>query len=293
MPLAILAYHSHHVVGPGYDANDHVALARDLDALTDGGWRIVPLDGLVRAHAQGTDARLVALTFDDGPVYDVADVDHPCYGRQRGFANAMRDFAARRPGGQPGLHATSFVIASPEARATMEAHADPAYTWLGPGALDQTWWNPAIDSGLVAIANHSWDHLHPALAEVAHGQDARGDFARVTSVADADRQVRAAARYLAAATHGRAAPYFAYPFGHHNDFLAGEYLPALGASVCAAAVTTEPSQNASARKSLRIAPAPESAPPPPPSVSPFGVNTRRETMRWRLSVVITCSALRT
>ena len=243
MPLAILAYHSHHVVGPDYAANDHVAFAADLESLTDAGWRIAPLAEVVRRHAEGGASgteRVVALTFDDGPVYDVADVDHPCYGRQRGFANAMRDFAARRPGGQPGLHATSFVIASPEARATMEAHADPAYTWLGPGALDQTWWNPAIDSGLVAIANHSWDHLHPALAEVAHGQDARGDFARVTSVADADRQVRAAARYLAAATHGRAAPYFAYPFGHHNDFLAGEYLPALGASVCAAAVTTEP-----------------------------------------------------
>jgi hypothetical protein len=120
MPLAILAYHSHHVVGPGYRENDHVAFARDLDGLTDAGWRIVPLADLVRAHREGASDRLVALTFDDGPVYDVEDVVHPDYGLQRGFANAMRAFAARRPGAQPSLHATSFVIASPEARFAME-----------------------------------------------------------------------------------------------------------------------------------------------------------------------------
>ena len=57
--------------------------------------------------------------------------------------------------------------------------------------------------------------------------------------------------------------------------------------------TTEPSQKASTRKSLRIVPAPGSSPPPPPSSPPFGVSTRRLTMRWRLSVVITCSAFST
>ena len=103
MPLAILAYHSHHVVGPGYGENDHVAFARDLDGLTDAHWRIVPLADLVRAHREGVSERLVALTFDDGPVYDVEDVVHPDYGLQRGFANAMRAFAARRPGAQPSL----------------------------------------------------------------------------------------------------------------------------------------------------------------------------------------------
>ena len=48
-------------------------------------------------------------------------------------------------------------------------------------------------------------------------------------------------------------------------------------------VVTEPSQNASTRKSFRSVPAPASAPPPPPSVSPLGVSTRREMIRWRLS----------
>jgi hypothetical protein len=88
MPLAILAYHSHHIVGPGYAANDHVAFERDLDLLTDAGWRIVPLAHLVRAHHEGAPEPLVALTFDDGPVYDVEDVVHPEFGRQTSFANA-------------------------------------------------------------------------------------------------------------------------------------------------------------------------------------------------------------
>lgn len=240
MPLAILAYHSHHVVGPGYDANDHVAFAHDLDLLTDAGWRIVPLADLVRAHAEGTQARLVAITFDDGPVYDVEDVEHPEYGVQRSFLGAMREFARRRPGAQPGLHATSFVIASPEGRLAMESTADPRYTWLAPGSLGDAWWGPAIDSGLVAIANHSWDHLHPALPAVRHSRDARADFAQVDSVADADAQIRDASAFLWSATGGRASPYFAYPFGHTNAFLARDYLPAVGAGVCAAAFTTEP-----------------------------------------------------
>ena len=240
MPLAVLTYHSHHVVGPDYASNDHVAFARDIDTLTDAGWRIVPLAELVRRQKHGTPEHLCAITFDDGPVYDVDDVVHPAYGVQVGFANAMRAFAARRPGAQPGLHATSFVIASPAARRAMEAHADPRYTWLAPGALGEEWWPAALDSGLVAIANHSWDHLHPGLREVAHSRDVRGDFTQVLTLPDADAQVRQAARYLAGATGGRASPYFAYPYGHHNVFLARDYLPSVGADVCAAAFTTEP-----------------------------------------------------
>ena len=55
-------------------------------------------------------------------------------------------------------------------------------------------------------------------------------------------------------------------------------------------VATEPSQNASTRKSRRTVPGPPSLPPPPPSVSPFGVSTRRDTIRWRLSSFTTSSA---
>ena len=60
-----------------------------------------------------------------------------------------------------------------------------------------------------------------------------------------------------------------------------------------ASVATEPSQNASVRKSRRTVPGPESSPPPPPSDAPFGVNTRREMIRCRVSSLRTCSDLLT
>jgi peptidoglycan/xylan/chitin deacetylase (PgdA/CDA1 family) len=166
----------------------------------------------------------VALTFDDGPVYDSIDFMHPRYGTQRGFLGIMRDFAARH--GDMRLHATSFVIASPEARRCMESTYDPGHSFVGPGALRDDWWSPAIDSSMLAIANHSWDHLHERLPHVAHSQQARSDFTRVASARDAEAQIAEAARYIDAKTNGRAAPWFAYPFGHYNRFLAHEYLPA-------------------------------------------------------------------
>ena len=150
----------------------------------------------------------------------------------------MRTAAGRR---QPELSATSFVIASPEARKVAESTFDRQYTYLVPGALDDAWWNRAIDSGILDIANHSWDHLHPALPRTAHSEDARADFTRVVNDADADAQILAAARYLRERTGGRAAPYFAYPFGHWNDFLTRDYLPRRHADVdVRAAFTTEP-----------------------------------------------------
>ena len=132
----------------------------------------------------------MAITFDDGPIYDVEGFTHPRFGAQRGFLGIMRDFvAARGSCAQPGLSATSFVIASAEARQVIEATYDAAYTYVGPGAMTDAWWNGAIDSGLIAIGNHSWDHLHPALPRVAHSRQARGDFTQVLSVEDADAQI--------------------------------------------------------------------------------------------------------
>lgn len=246
MKAVLLGYHAHHVVGDDYARNDHVALPADLDVITAAGWRIVPLPELIAAVAavgeNDDDGRkLVALTFDDGPVYDVDDFVHPAYGPQRSFLNALRDFRDRHGGqAQPGLHATSFVIASPAARAAMESSFDREYTWLAPGALDESWWAAATNTGLLAIANHSWDHLHPALAEVAHSGNARGDFSRVVTFADADAQILRAQSYIAERTGGRAASVFAYPFGHYNDFLAERYFPARAQYGFVGAVTADP-----------------------------------------------------
>ena len=233
----VLTYHSHRIQGPDYARNDHVAFAVDLQTIDRSGAHIVSLETLVDAiaahqsgHAGTEDGpMLVALTFDDGPVWDYADFHHPAFGPQRSFANAMRDFLAARTGRkQHEVCATSFVIASPEARHAMESTFDAEYTFLMPGAMNDDWWREAADSGLIAIGNHSWDHLHPALASVAHSRQVRGDFAQVATAADADAQIRAAANYIDARTGGRAAPFFAYPYGHCNDFLAADYLPHAG-----------------------------------------------------------------
>jgi peptidoglycan/xylan/chitin deacetylase (PgdA/CDA1 family) len=246
----ILTYHSHHVVGSEYDRNDHVALPLDLHLITEMGFRIVSLDRIVAAAAGARDVEAendptfrgyVALTFDDGPAFDFEDFDHPVLGRQRGFVRLLEDFRASSPGArQPELCATSFVIASPEARRAMEDTFDAQYTFLTPGSMTDAWWAPAIATSLLSIANHSWDHLHPGLARVAHSRQVRSDFAQVTSVEDADAQIAEAARFIAARTNGRVAPYFAFPFGQYNDFLTDDYLPTRGRAIgLRAALTTD------------------------------------------------------
>jgi len=122
----------------------------------------------------------------------------------------------------------------------METTYDPAHSYVGPGALGDDWWLPAIGTGLLAIANHSFDHLHERLPRVAHSTQARGDFTQVLSPQDADAQIAAAAAYIDRRTGGRSAPFFAYPFGHYNAFLTDDYLPTHGARLgLRAAFTTD------------------------------------------------------
>jgi peptidoglycan/xylan/chitin deacetylase (PgdA/CDA1 family) len=260
---AILTYHSHHVIGNDYGNNDHVALPLDLALIAALGHRIVPLQAIVSAVEDGKlgpgddgDAMLVAITFDDGPIFDIDDFIHPQFGPQRGFVRIMQDFLATPAGStQAELNATSFVIASPQARQIMETTFDPEYTYLGPGSMGDAWWDRAIDTGLISIATHSWDHLHPALPEVAHSTQARADFTQVLTPADADRQIRESFTYIAAHTSGRSLPFFAYPFGHYNDYLSNDYLPASridGRAMARAAFTAEPRKLSSGENLWRL-----------------------------------------
>ncbi len=229
--MFILTYHSHHIAGPDYASNDHVALAADLRVIDAAGYRIVPLaelTDLFLAMQRGEaldppQMRVVALTFDDGPEYDAVDYDHPSLGVQPSFLRILDEFAAG--GRQAGACATSFVIASPDARRCMEAATRSGPYHLHEGALNDDWWSDAIDSGRLAIANHSWDHLHPALPRVAHSRQVRGDFTSVDNAGDADLQIDAATRYIDRRTGGRAAPFFAYPFGQYSRYLVEEYFP--------------------------------------------------------------------
>src|SRR5688572_29922956 len=130
LTMLVLAYHSHNISGTDYATNDHVALASDLRSLHAAGAEIVPLEAVAATMRAGLPERdrRVALTFDDGPLFDYADFEHPRFGPQRGFLNILRDFRQEvGQAAQPGLHATSFVIASPQARRAMELAPDCGY----------------------------------------------------------------------------------------------------------------------------------------------------------------------
>lgn len=227
---AVLTYHSHNIFGTDYAVNDHIALASDLRALHALGVEIVPLERIAETcsgHEDGGERPLVGISFDDGPIFDVQDFDHPQFGSQRSFLNILRDFRDEiGDDAQPGLHATSFVIASPEARRAMERAPDCGYTFLEDWLTDE-WWTRALDSGLMDIGNHSWDHVHHAFEGVGIRSSARDDFTVVDNFDDAEKEIRAASRFIESRL-GRPAPLFAYPFGHVNDYLVKDYLPKHG-----------------------------------------------------------------
>ncbi|HET7403387.1 MAG TPA: polysaccharide deacetylase family protein [Usitatibacter sp.] len=224
MTLRVLAYHSHNISGDTYATNDHVALASDLGTLCQLGARIVPLEQIAQAVREGrideAGGLLVGLSFDDGPVFDIRDFEHPRFGPQRSFAAILRDFAVRTG---HDVHATSFVIASPEARRAMERAPDCGFPTL-PGWLGEDWWRQAADSSMLAIGNHSWDHVHHAPSRLAVDVAERDNFALVRDYVSADAEIRRAADYINARVAGRSR-LFAFPFGHVNDFLVHEYLP--------------------------------------------------------------------
>jgi peptidoglycan/xylan/chitin deacetylase (PgdA/CDA1 family) len=224
MTVRVLAYHSHNISGAEYATNDHVALASDLETMRGLGARIESLEaiaGRVRDGRIGDERDLVVgLSFDDGPVFDFEDFEHPRFGPQRSFANILRDFTART--GMAAC-ATSFVIASPEARRAMERAEDCGYPWI-EGWLREAWWPQAIASGIFAIGNHSWDHVHHAPERIAADVRERDNFALVATEQAADAEIRQASDYINARVGGECRV-FAYPFGHVNGYLESEYLP--------------------------------------------------------------------
>lgn len=219
--VPVLAYHANNVADNRYAGNDHVALATDLRALHAAGWRCVSLDQVLDWHAGETeDAALrgcFAVTFDDGSDFDYRDIEHPSCGVQRSLFNVLKDFAEERG---VAAHAASFVIASPRARAQLDARC-----LVGRGWWNDDWWAAANASGFLSIECHGWDHLHPVLDTVAQRDDLAGDFRRVDTLEDCRRQLRDAAALIAERAGGRAPRYFAYPWGQYSDYLVADYLP--------------------------------------------------------------------
>jgi peptidoglycan/xylan/chitin deacetylase (PgdA/CDA1 family) len=223
--VPVLAYHGNNIADNHYAGNDHVALAEDLDALNQAGWRPASLDALLDWHEGRLDDaamhRRFVVTFDDGSDFDFHDIEHPSCGMQRSLFNVLRDFT--RDTGMA-VTAHSFVIASPQARRQLDERS-----LVGRGWWNDDWWAAANASGLLFIESHSWDHLHPVLDSVVQREGLAGDFARVDSVEDADIQLRQSAEYIARHAGGRRPRYFAYPWGQFSAYLVSDYLPARSA----------------------------------------------------------------
>ena len=173
MRIPVLAYHAVNIAGNDYANNDHVAFAADLRLIDDLGLRAVPVHWVVD-QLLGTATRdlagCVALTCDDGSDLDFTDVEHPTHGPQRSLYHGITDFHAERGvQAQPDLHLSCFVIASAEARGHLDRNCLAGLDWMS-----DRWWRPALETGRMAIENHSWDHNHaaiplPGIAGMARG----------------------------------------------------------------------------------------------------------------------------
>lgn len=224
MRVPVLTYHAVNIAGNDYSGNDHVAFASDLRLIHAMGLRIVPASWLVD-ELTGTVKRdlsnCVVLTCDDGSHFDYFDLDHPIHGPQRSLHNAMTDFVYEFGAeAQPNLHLTCFVIASPEAR----DHIDRGCL-IGSGWMSERWWKPALQSGRIAIENHSFDHNHAAIPLPGIDGMERGSFFPVDTRERADAEIAAAARYIDSAIAPNQTSLFCYPFGQSNAYLREEYFP--------------------------------------------------------------------
>jgi peptidoglycan/xylan/chitin deacetylase (PgdA/CDA1 family) len=221
LKAAILAYHSQNIAGTDTSNNDHVALAADLDALHAAGAGFISLydlvNGLFYGAALPSDRPLVCLTFDDGCDFDYKTLDFPGFGVQTGFLQIMEQFVRQHgESAQPGLHATSFVIADPGARQLIDQKS-----LFGKGHMSDHWWHDADKHPLMTIANHGLDHNHPDLEDIRY---ARGGFEVIDKYEFCHEQVVLAGELIEQKT-GLYPEFFAYPFGESSAYMRDEYFP--------------------------------------------------------------------
>ncbi len=238
LKIPVLTYHGMNINKNTYAENDHLALASDLETISELGLKVIPLSRVVDWH-QGSLPdeevfRTVAITFDDGSWFDYYDLDHPTCGVQRSMLNILKDFNLRNVSGHM-AHVTSFVISSPQARSSLDKSCMIGKDWWG----DQ-WWMDAVSSGIMDVECHSWDHVHPELDNVAQQNQIKGDFSQVKSFNDSEFQFTKAGEYIGSVLGNRPS-LFAYPYGSASDYVVNEYLPKYQSRHrFRAAFTTEP-----------------------------------------------------
>jgi peptidoglycan/xylan/chitin deacetylase (PgdA/CDA1 family) len=228
---AILTYHVTRLEAWTREGSDLLGLRADLRWLLERGIPLRTLDDLLDPDADG-----VAITFDDGTRIDAEPIEHPRLGRLPSALSILAEFADRLP---RAWHASTFVIASPDARATLASALAADY---GEDLMHARWWATAQASGLLAIENHSWDHNHPLLETSAQRDNRRGSFTFIDTESEAEAEIAQASRLIADAV-GRAPRHFAYPFGESSGFLRYDWLPRRGPELgLVAAYSTEPRQ---------------------------------------------------
>lgn len=218
----ILTYHSQVIESASYGQNAHIALAEDLQRIHKAGKKIIPLQWLVDfllGRGEIDLSHCVCITFDDGPDFDFYDLEYPGQGVQPSFLTLLNEFRREAGSEQPALQATSFVIASPAARAAIDNSA-----LLGKGWLSDHWWKKAQQSGLIEIQNHSWDHCHPALADLG-AERMLGNFWCVDDFDSCKLQVIQAGEMIGERLGGKTPNLFAYPYGQASDYLRYEFFP--------------------------------------------------------------------
>jgi hypothetical protein len=237
--VIILAYHSQAITGMQYENNEHVAFRSDVALLRRRAIPVLRLSHVVDLMRTGRFSRLppksACLTIDDGHDYDYLPVSHYTWGPQESMARILASAPRtswQRVTGQK-LSATSFVIASPDARRQIAGDVKD-----NPDRMADDWWAAAQASGNLDIGTHSWDHVHPWVKEVQSRPHVMEAFQNVDSPEEAEFQVAKACRFVMSKTGHDAARLFAYPFGQVSEYLVREYLPSQ--TLVRAAVTTEP-----------------------------------------------------
>jgi hypothetical protein len=237
MRAFVLTYHSGNLAGNEYASNNLLALADDLEHIHALRVPIVPLrrvvDALLRGAGRSLPPKVVAITLDDGLDFDFVDLVHPFHGPQRSVHSVLRRFAERHA---TEVHATTFVIASPDARRQIATREMLDHQWI-----NDYWWADAVASGLFHVGSHGWDHMSPSVVAPGESRGKSGTFLTVDNFAEADLQVRAAREYIEATAPNPGTALFAYPYGSASAYLIDEYLPRYGPSNgTIAAVTGEP-----------------------------------------------------
>jgi hypothetical protein len=225
-PIPVLTYHALNVPDKDYASNDHVALEQDLKHIRRLGFKVARLTDIAkltwsRAPSPLDSGSWLGLSFDDGTDFDYLDIDHDSYlGHVKSFYRILKESGAsgRREWPQP--TGTSFVIASPEARDVLDKTC-----MAGKNKWRDVWWAEAARTGILDIANHSWDHTHPMVSTIAQRHQKKGTFMGIDNLEDADAQIIQADAYIKRLTGGLAAPLFAYPYGEATDYLVQDYFP--------------------------------------------------------------------